>query len=81
MANWEPAPYHDFKWIVHDPDLLGGRLAIRGTRLAVSFVLACMAEGMDADEIARTYGPFPKEALPETMKVAAELLDSGHVAA
>jgi hypothetical protein len=27
---------------------------------------------MSAEEITRTYGPFPKEAIPEIMKVAAE---------
>jgi hypothetical protein len=36
---------------------------------------------MSAEEIAQTYAPFPQEAIPEIMKVAAELLDSGHVAA
>lgn len=81
MGDWVPMPYRDYKWIVRDPDLLGGKLAIRGTRLSVSFVLACLAEGMSAEEIAQTYAPFPQEAIPEIMKVAAELLDSGHVAA
>jgi uncharacterized protein (DUF433 family) len=81
MRNWEPAIYRDYKWIVRDPELLGGRLAVRSTRLSVSFVLACFAEGMDADEIAQTYGPFPQEAIPEIMKLASELVDSGHVAA
>jgi uncharacterized protein (DUF433 family) len=81
MRDWEPAPYRDYKWIVRDPGLLGGKLAVRGTRLSVSFVLACLAEGMSAQEIARTYAPFPQEAIPEIMKVASELLDSGHVAA
>lgn len=81
MRDWEPAPYRDYKWIVRDPDLLGGKLAVRGTRLSVSFVLACLVEGMSAEEISQTYAPFPQEAIPEIMKVASELLDSGHVAA
>ncbi len=81
MDDWKPAAYRNYKWIVRDPDLLGGKLAVRGTRLSVSFVLGCLAEGMSAEEIAQTYGPFPKEAIPEIMKVAAELLDSGDVAA
>jgi len=81
MRDWEPIPFRDYKWIVRDPDLLGGKPAVRGTRLSVSFVLACLAEGMTAKEIAQTYGPFPPGAIPEIMKVASELLDSGHVAA
>jgi uncharacterized protein (DUF433 family) len=81
MGEWKPRAYRNYRWIVRDPDLLGGKLAVRGTRLSVSFVLACLAEGMSAEEIAATYGPFPKEAIPEVMKVASELADSEHVAA
>jgi uncharacterized protein (DUF433 family) len=81
MAGSAPAAYRDYRWIVQEPDLLGGKLAVRGTRLSVSFVLRCLAEGMSAKEIAETYGPFRKEAIPEIIKVAAELLDSEHVAA
>ena len=29
-----PVAYKNYRWIVADPDLLGGKLAIRGTRLA-----------------------------------------------
>ena len=80
MGDWKPAAYRDYKWIVRDPDLLGGKLAVRGTRLSLSFVLRCLAEGMRAKDITQTYGPFPKEAIPEIMKVASEVLDSAHVA-
>jgi uncharacterized protein (DUF433 family) len=81
MKEWNPASYRNYKWIVHDPDLLGGKLTVRDTRLSVSFVLACLAEGMTAKEIAGTYGPFPPEAIVEVLRVAAELIDSTHVAA
>lgn len=56
---------------------MGGKLAVRGTRLSVSFVLARLAEGMSAEEIAQTYGQFSQEAIPEIMKVGSELLHSG----
>ena len=81
MDDWKPAAYRDYKWIVRDPELLGGKLAVRGTRLAVSFVLACLGEGMSAEEIAETYGPILCEAILEIRKVASELLDSADVAA
>jgi uncharacterized protein (DUF433 family) len=61
--------------------MLGGKLAIRGTRFSVSFILSCMAEGMSVAEIEETYGSFPHEAIPEVMKVASEFLDSPNVAA
>ena len=81
MDDWQPKAYRDYKWIERDPNLLGGKLAVRGTRLSVSLLLGCFAEEMSSDEIEETYGPFPREAIPEIMKVAAELLDTADVAA
>lgn len=81
MSEWEPLPYKNYKWIVSDPALLGGKLAIRGTRFTVSFILSCLAEGMSMEEIEQTYAPFPQQAIPEIMKVASECVDARHVAA
>ena len=69
----------DYKWIVADPALRRGKLAVRGTRFSVSFLVSCLAEGMTVEEIRETYAPFPVEALPEMIKVASELLDVPHV--
>jgi uncharacterized protein (DUF433 family) len=81
MKNRELRPFKDYRWIVADPDLLGGKLAVRGTRFSVSFVLSCLAEGMSLEEIEETYGSFPHDAVPEIMRVASEFLDTPHVAA
>jgi len=82
MSDWQPSAYKDYRWIVADPQLLGGKLAIRGTRLAVSLILECLANGMSLDDIDESFaGLFPHEALPEVLKVASELADSFHVAA
>jgi len=82
MSDWQPVPYKDYKWIVADPRLLGGKLAIRGTRLSVSLILECLAAGMSLREIDDAFdSAFPHEALPEILKVASELADSFHVAA
>jgi uncharacterized protein (DUF433 family) len=81
MKERDLRPFKDFRWIVADPELLGGRLAVRGTRLSVSFILSCLAAGMTVEEIDETYGPFPHQAIPEMMKVASELLDAPNVAA
>ena len=79
---WEPIAYKDYRWIVADPQLLGGSLAIRGTRLSVSLILECLSNGMSLDDIDSAFNRvFPHEALPEVLKVAAELADSIHVAA
>jgi uncharacterized protein (DUF433 family) len=82
VMPWEPIAYKDYRWIVADPQLLGGSLAIRGTRLSVSLILECLSNGMSLDDIDSAFNRvFPHEALPEVLKVAAELADSIHVAA
>ena len=74
-------PFRNFRWIVADAELLGGKLAIRGTRFSVSFILSCLSEGMSVEEIEETYGQFPREAIPEVMRVAAEIPDAPNVGA
>lgn len=82
MSPWQPAPYKHYRWIVADPQLLGGKLAIRGTRLSVSLILECLANSMSLDDIDQAFAnAFPHEALPEVLQVASELTDSFHVAA
>ncbi len=82
MSTWQPAPYKEYRWIVADPQLLGGTLAIRGTRLSVSLILECLSSGMSLVEIDEAFDhAFPHEALPEVLKVASELTGSFHVAA
>jgi len=79
---WEPSAYKDYRWIVADARLLGGKLAIRGTRLSVALILESLANGMSLDEIDAAFDhSFPREALPEVLKVASELTDSFHVVA
>jgi uncharacterized protein (DUF433 family) len=82
MSDWQPTPYKDYQWIVADPQLLGGKLAIRGTRLSVSLFLECLATGMSLEDIDQAFDRvFPHEAMPEVLKVAPELTNSIHVAA
>ena len=82
MTDWQPVPYGDYRWIVADPRLLGGALAVRGTRLSVSLILECLAGGMSLADIDEAFDrAFPHEALPEVLQVASELTGSFHVAA
>ena len=80
MTDWQPAQYKNYQWIVADPQLLGGKLAIRGTRLSVSLILECLANGMSLNDIDESFAQaFPHEALPEVLKIASELTGSDHV--
>ena len=82
MKSKNLRPYKSYKWIVADSRLLGGGLAIRGTRLSVPLILECLSNGMTLDDIDESFDhSFPPEALPEVLKVAAELANSVHVAA
>lgn len=82
MSDWQPRQYKAYRWIVADPDLLGGTLAIRGTRLSVGLILECLSNGMSVEDINVAFaGTFPPEALPEVLSVASELAQSFHVAA
>jgi uncharacterized protein (DUF433 family) len=82
MSDWEPRRYKNYQWIVADPELLGGKLAIRGTRLSVELILECLSNGMSLADIDESFHhAFPHAALPEVLKVAAEFAGSFHVAA
>ena len=70
-----------YQWLIKDPDRFGGKPTIRGTRFSVSFILECLAEGMNFEEIVHDYSDFPKESLPEVLRFAAELADKPDVAA
>lgn len=50
-----------FDEIVSDPDILGGKPIIRGTRISVEFILELVASGGSLADIVRNY-PFLTES-------------------
>ncbi len=54
--NWEER-------IVVDPNILVGKPVIRGTRLAVEFIIDRMAQGWPEPEILRNYPRLTREDL------------------
>jgi uncharacterized protein (DUF433 family) len=73
MSDWQPRRYKNYAWIVADPELLGGKLAIRGTRLSVDLILECLSNDMTLSDIDSAFhNSFPHEALSEVMLVASE---------
>ena len=68
----QPRLFKGYKWIVHHPDLLGGRPTVRKTRISVSQVLECLSIGMTPHEIADDYPGFPQESISEVLKFAAQ---------
>ncbi|MBI1813475.1 MAG: DUF433 domain-containing protein [Deltaproteobacteria bacterium] len=77
----EDRPITGYSYLVTNPERLGGKPTIRGTRFTVSFILACLAEGMSYEDIVRDYSEFPREALPEVLRFASAATDRRDVAA
>ena len=50
-------------WIVADPEYLGGKPRVRGTRIAVSHLLEMFASGMAIEEIVDAYPSLSAEAV------------------
>lgn len=48
--------YKDYAWIISDPALLGGKLAIRGTRFSVALILECLSSGTTLTDIDNSFG-------------------------
>jgi uncharacterized protein (DUF433 family) len=64
------------EYIVSDPEICGGDLTFKGTRVLVKDVLFYVAEGEDWDLIAADYrNSFPREAIAEAIKLANESLN------
>ncbi len=60
--------------IIVDPAILTGKPVIKGTRLAVEFLLELMAEGWTREEIRRNYPGLTDEDLQAVLHYAAEAL-------
>lgn len=58
-------------YITRDPSICGGGPVITGTRVTVRTVLACLAEGMDADELLRDYPTLTRDAVRAVVAFAA----------
>jgi uncharacterized protein (DUF433 family) len=65
----------DWRPYIHaDPDILAGKPAIRGTRLAVDFVLGLFAAGWTQEQVLENYPTLTPEALRAVFAFAAECL-------
>ena len=64
-------------WTDHihaDPAILGGKPVIKGTRLAVDFVLQLLADGWSRDDLRENYPQLSDDALRAVFAYAAEVL-------
>ena len=64
--------------ITIDPKVLVGKPVIKGTRLAVEFVMELLAEGWTQEEILRNYPQLVAEDIRAALFHAVELAGLGH---
>ena len=64
--------------IVADPQILGGKPCVRGTRLSVEFLLELAASGATQEQILAQYPQLTREGLAAAFRYAAEALKGEH---
>ena len=60
-------------YITFDPKVCHGKACITGTRVFVSIILDCLAEGMSDDEILENYPSLKKEHIKVALQYGAML--------
>jgi uncharacterized protein (DUF433 family) len=60
--------------ITTDPDILGGKPVIRGTRISVEFILELYASGASKDEILHNYPHLSEEDIHAALSYAIRFL-------
>jgi uncharacterized protein (DUF433 family) len=71
-----PGYYQGMSWpdrIVIDPEILAGKPVIRGTRLAVEFILALLAAGQSEADILANYPGLSREDILACLAYASYL--------
>jgi uncharacterized protein (DUF433 family) len=65
--NWQ-------EYIHADPEVLGGKPVVKGTRLAVDFLIGLFAVGWTESQVLENYPTLSKEAIRAVFAYAAECL-------
>ena len=65
--------------IMVDPEVLVGKPVVRGTRLAVAFIVDLLAQGWPESELLRNYPGLEPEDIRACLAYAAALLQEEHV--
>ena len=65
--------------IAIDPEILVGKPVIKGTRLAVEFIIDLLARGWTEDDILRNYPSLSREDIQACLRYASSVLKSEKV--
>ena len=58
-------------FLIRDPQICGGQLTVKGTRVTVRTILASLAEGASEDEILADFPTLTREAVRAAIAFAA----------
>lgn len=72
---------NDGERIVCDPNVLGGKPTVRGTRISVEHVLGMIAEGMGEDAICKSYPRLSREDVRACVVYAMGAVQQAHPSA
>ena len=64
--------------IVSNPQILGGKPCVRGTRLSVEFLLELAASGATQEQILAQYPQLTADGLAAAFRYAADVLKGEH---
>jgi uncharacterized protein (DUF433 family) len=65
---------NNYNQIISDPNILGGKPIIKGTRISVEMILEFISSGASIDDIVKTYPHLSKESVSDAIKYATEYL-------
>ncbi|APC08579.1 DUF433 domain-containing protein [Neomoorella thermoacetica] len=65
--------------IVCNPEILGGKPVIKGTRIAVYLILDLISEGYSFEEIIKLYPHLTTEDIKACIRYAAKLCRAGEI--
>ena len=60
--------------ITFNPNVLGGKPIIRGTRISVEFILELMSSGMSIDDILKEYKHLKREDILDALDYASKVI-------
>ncbi len=71
--DWEDDPAFPWQDYIHtDPRILSGKPVVRGTRIAVEFILELLANGWTEDQVLEGYPHLRRDALRAVYAYAAD---------
>jgi uncharacterized protein (DUF433 family) len=65
-----------FQFITFNPDILGGKPIIKGTRISVEIIMEWVISGASVQDIYKEHTHLPKGSVEEAIQYAARFTDN-----